>query len=82
MAAPTTDGPIDAGADGGISFSGDQPPTADGVTNLFPADPAGMTSISDRFDITKVAPDKQGGNDIEDPYPGGDTPSLGLPLDG
>jgi hypothetical protein len=71
----------DSGADGGICFTGDQPPTADNVKNTFPSDP-GIDNIVSRPDLTKIAPDLPGDNDYDDPYPGGATASLGLPLDG
>lgn len=59
----------------GIEDPVQQPPTP----NL------GNTALDNRvqsIDVTKIANDEPNDSDYDDPYPGGDTPSLGLPLDG
>lgn len=51
-----------------------------GETNKFEKDP-GLTNIVRRIDDL-VGAEHEPGNDYDDPYPGGPTPSLGLPIDG
>lgn len=40
------------------------------------------TNRGPNIDITKVANDEADDGDYDDPYPGGDTPSIGIPADG
>jgi hypothetical protein len=62
----------------GHEHPADQPPTVPGVTNR---DDAG-SNIVQRIDVTTIANDMPNDADYDDPYPGGDTASLGNPLDG
>lgn len=63
----------------GHEHPADQPPTVPSVDNRLDVN---ASSIVQRIDVTKIANDEPNDSDYDDPYPGGDTPSLGLPTDG
>jgi hypothetical protein len=59
----------DPQAEGGIAFSGDQPPTAPNVTASYPSD-AGTTNRVKNIDINTVAPDMPGDKRLRRPVSG------------
>jgi hypothetical protein len=74
---------------GGAHAEGGHPVTLGGFDVCTPVSDVNLSnrdqSISNRvqnIDIRTVAPDSPADRDYDDPYPGGSTPTLGVPGDG
>lgn len=61
----------------GVEDPVQQPPSPD-ISNRDQS----ATNRGANIDVTKIANDEPNDSDYDDPYPGGDTPSLGVPADG